>query len=54
MHSLLSDHSISLPGSDLRVTLANDGSAAPDTPVKLDPSSDGYESQVWEFRPLGA
>ena len=53
MHSL-SDHRIFLPESGLRVTLANDGSAAPGTPVKLDPSMNNYESQVWEIRFLGA
>ena len=53
-YSLSADHSISPPDSDLRVTLANDGSAAPGTPIKLDPYFEGYESQVWEFRYLSA
>jgi len=38
---------------DLRVTLANDGSAAPCTPLEIKPPFEELESQVWEFRSLG-
>ena len=44
-----SHHRISFPGTDLFLTLSNDGSSDDGTPVLLQPYSGG-ENQMWKFQ----